>query len=100
MPILSEEMFLIWKWVVISEKFPKSKFGHMCCELDSMSELSGFVYIKSHMTLRVKSKAQKVNSQPGLMKVHSTINSAIQVIIKLRNLSVHGNKYKCYCSVS
>ena len=33
----------------------------MCCELDSMSELSGFVYIKSHVTLHVKSKAQKVN---------------------------------------
>ena len=26
-----------------------------------MSELSGFVYIKSHVTLHVKSKAQKVN---------------------------------------
>ena len=61
MPILSEEMFLIWKWVVISEKFPKSKFGHMCCELDSMSELSGFVYIKSHVTLHVKTNAQNVN---------------------------------------
>ena len=34
----------------------------MCCELDSMSELSGFVYIKSHVILHVKSKAQKVNS--------------------------------------
>ena len=33
----------------------------MCCELDSMSELSGFVFIKSHVTLHVKSKAQKVN---------------------------------------
>ena len=32
----------------------------MCCELDSMSELSGFVYIKSQVTLHVKSKAQKV----------------------------------------
>ncbi|RMX41556.1 hypothetical protein pdam_00008649 [Pocillopora damicornis] len=31
----------------------------MCCELDSMSELSVFVYIKSHLTLYVKSKAQK-----------------------------------------
>ena len=27
-----------------------------------MSELSGFVYIKSHVILHVKSKAQKVNS--------------------------------------
>ena len=43
------------------EKFPKPKFGHMCCELDSMSELSGFVYIKSHVILHVNSKAQKVN---------------------------------------
>ena len=41
-------------------KFPKPKFEHMCCELDSMSELSGFVYIKSHVKLHVKSKAQKV----------------------------------------
>ena len=32
----------------------------MCCELDSMSELSGFIYIKSQVTLHVKSKAQKV----------------------------------------
>ena len=52
-----------WKWEVISEKFPKPKFGHMGCELDSMSELSGFVYIKNHVILHVKSKAQKVNSQ-------------------------------------
>ena len=33
----------------------------MCGLFDSMSELSGFVYIKSHVTLHVKSKAQKVN---------------------------------------
>ena len=33
----------------------------MCCELDSMSELLGFVYIKNHVILHVKSKAQKVN---------------------------------------
>ena len=33
----------------------------MGCELDSMSELSGFVYIKNHVILHVKSKAQKVN---------------------------------------
>ena len=42
-------------------KLAKPKFGHMYRELDSMSELSGFVYIKSHVTLHVKSKAQKVN---------------------------------------
>ena len=41
-------------------KLPKPKFGHMCYELDSMSELSGFGYIKSHVTL-LKSEAQKVN---------------------------------------
>ena len=34
-------------------------FGHMCCKLASMSELSGFVYIKSHVVLHVNSKAQK-----------------------------------------
>ena len=33
----------------------------MCCELTSMSELSGFVYIKIHVILHVNSKAQKVN---------------------------------------
>ena len=43
-------------------KLAKPKFGHKYCELDSMSELSGFVYIKSHSTLHVKSKAQRVNS--------------------------------------
>ena len=31
-------------------KLAKPKFGHMYRELDSMSELSGFVYIKSHVT--------------------------------------------------
>ena len=30
-------------------------------ELNSMSELSGFVYIRSHVILHVKFKAQKVN---------------------------------------
>ena len=44
-----------------SGKLFKPNFGHMCCELDSMSELSGFVYIKSYVILHVKSKAQKVN---------------------------------------
>ena len=39
----------------------------MCCELDSMSELSGFVYIKSHVILHVKCKAQKVNYMLLLM---------------------------------
>ena len=39
----------------------KPNFGHMCCELDTMSELSRFVYIKSYVILHVKSKAQKVN---------------------------------------
>ena len=29
--------------------------------LDSMFELSGFVYIKNHVILHVKSKAEKVN---------------------------------------
>ena len=33
----------------------------MSCELDSMSKLSGFVYIKIHVILHVTSKAQKVN---------------------------------------
>ena len=60
MPIF-ERRNVSWKWEGIKEKFPKPKFEHMCCELDSMSELSGFVYTKSHVTLQVKSKAQKVN---------------------------------------
>ena len=38
-------------------KISKAEFGYTCCELDSMSKLSGFVYIKSHVTLYVKSKA-------------------------------------------
>ena len=58
-PILSEETFLE------SEKLFKKNFQsrslNTCCELDSMSELSVFVYIKSHLTLYVKSTAQKVN---------------------------------------
>ena len=33
----------------------------MSCELDSMSKLSRFVYIKIHVILHVTSKAQKVN---------------------------------------
>ena len=51
MPILSEETFLE-SW----QLFKKISKGFMCCELDSMSELSRFVYIKSHVTLHVKSK--------------------------------------------
>ena len=41
----------------------------MCCELNSMSELSGFVYIKSHVILHVKSKAQKVNWRTLTLKI-------------------------------
>ena len=41
----------------------------MYCELDSMmSELSGFVYIRSHVTLHVNSKAQKVNCSIQMRK--------------------------------
>ena len=45
MPIFSEETFL--------------ESLNTCCELDSISELSGFVYNKCHLTLHVTSKAQK-----------------------------------------
>ena len=61
MSILSEETILESGKLFKELKLPKPKFGHMCCELDSMSELSGFGYIKSHVTLHVKSEAQKVN---------------------------------------
>ena len=60
MPIFSEETFL--------------ESLNTCCELDSISELSGFVYNKCHVTLHVTSKAQKVNlflqqiSERNLMK--------------------------------
>ena len=54
-------MALEKRFTIPREKFPRPKFGHMCCELDSMSELSGFVDIKSHVILHVKYKAQKVN---------------------------------------
>ena len=53
MSILSEDTLL--------ESGKLLKKFHICCELDSMSELSGFVYIKNHVILHVKSKAQKVN---------------------------------------
>ena len=74
MPILSEETFLE------SGQLFKSKFGHMCCELDSMSKLSEFVYIKSHVTLHAKSKAQKVN-WPRMLKVApcTVVRSYIQI---------------------
>ena len=42
-------------------KISKAEICTHVRELDSMSELSGFVYIKSHVTLHVNSKAQKVN---------------------------------------
>ena len=61
MSILSEETILESGKLFKELKLPKPKFGHMCYELDSMSELSGFGYIKSHVTLHVKSEAQKVN---------------------------------------
>ena len=60
MSILSEETLLESRRL-FKKKLPKPKFGVVCCELNSMSVLSGFVYIKSHVTLHVKSKAQKVN---------------------------------------
>ena len=61
MSILSEETILECGKLFKELKLPKPKFGHMCRELDSMSELSGFGYIKSHVTLHVKSEAQKLN---------------------------------------
>ena len=67
MSILSEETFLE-VGQLFKKKYPKPKFGHMCCELDSMSEFSGFVYIKSHMTLHVNSKAQKVNKSSDSLR--------------------------------
>ena len=48
MPILSEETFLEG-----GQLFKKNSKAEICThvrELDSMSELSGFVYIKSHVT--------------------------------------------------
>ena len=61
MSILSQETILESGKLFKELKLPKPKFGHVCCELDSMSEYSGFGYIKSHVTLHVKSEAQKVN---------------------------------------
>ena len=58
---MSEETILESRKLFKELKLPKPKFGHMCRELDSMSELSGFGCIKSHVTLHVKSEAQKVN---------------------------------------
>ena len=59
MSILSEETILESGKLFKELKLPKPKFGHMCCELDSMSELSGLGNVKSHVTLHVKSEAQR-----------------------------------------
>ena len=59
MSILSEET-LLESGKLFKKNF-QSRSLDTCCELDSMSELSGFVYIKNHVILHVKSKAQKVN---------------------------------------
>ena len=55
MSILSEETLFE------SGKLCEKICQFMCYELDAMSELSGFVYTKGHLTLHVKSKAQRVN---------------------------------------
>ena len=49
MSILSEETHLE------SEKLFKKNYQSRSCELDSMSQLSGLVYIKSHVTKHVSS---------------------------------------------
>ena len=49
MSILSEETHLE------SEKLFKKNYQSRSCELDSRSQLSGFVYIKSHVTKHVSS---------------------------------------------
>ena len=73
-----------------NEKLPKLKFGHMCCEFYSMSELSGFVYNKSHVTLLVKSKAQKVNCKTRCciswcaLSLTKPTNCLLKVVITLR----------------
>ena len=59
MSILSEDTLL--EGGALFKKNFQSRSLDTCCELDSMSELSGFVYIKNHVILHVKSKAQKVN---------------------------------------
>ena len=59
MSILSEDTLL--EGGTLFKKNFQSRSLDTCCELDSMSELSGFVYIKNHVILHVKSKAQKVN---------------------------------------
>ena len=69
MPILSEETFLEG-----GQLFKKNSKAEICThvrELDSMSELSGFVYIKSHVTLHVNSEAQKVNYEYCMVNILS-----------------------------
>ena len=61
MSILSEETLLESR--KLFKKNFQSRSSDTCCELDSMSELSGSVYIKSHVILHVKSRAQKVNCE-------------------------------------
>ena len=59
MPILSEETFLE-SGKLIKRNF-QSRNLDTCAASSTLSELLWFVYIKSHMTLHVKSKAQKMN---------------------------------------
>ena len=59
MSILSEDTLL--EGGTLFQKNFQSRSLDTCCELDSMSELSGFVYIKNHVILHVKFKAQKLN---------------------------------------
>ena len=52
-------------------KISKAEICTHVRELDSMSELSGFVYIKSHVTLHVNSEAQKVNYEYCMVNILS-----------------------------
>ena len=59
----------------------------MYCELDSMmSELSGFVYIRSHVTLHVNSKAQKVNCSIQMRKDYVYIIIGLYLIVGFQGL--------------
>ena len=60
MPILSEETFLE-SGQLLKKNFQSRNLDTYAASSTQCPNFRSFVYIKSHVTLQVKSKAQKVN---------------------------------------
>ena len=87
MPVLSEETSL--ESGKLLRKIFKAEVCTRAASSTQMSELSGFVHSKSHVTLQVKSQAQKVNWSYHGMGARSLLLKTASKLIKYYRIQNH-----------